>query len=260
VHLLPFVPTLAGRLPALIQRAAEAGLAPFAQLAAHFGKAIADTIDWGQQLSVLCIEDLPLIMSAEIERETAGSFVGPRIITDAHCRDWPRGRLPRDWRAPVTAAIPTLLVSGALDPATPPEFAEAVARGLRATRSVVVPRGSHMGHGACIELLAGQVIESRIVEGLDTACLGSVARPPFARRTHVARIERTQPIILSADETADVGEDDPTPVREDSKAYDNKFTDRIDSVTIDVKEMGPGMRARAAQAGAESAKKGALTN
>ena len=33
------------------------------------------------------------------------------------------------------------------------------------------------------------------------------------------RIERTQPGIFSADETADVGEDDATPVTEDYKAY-----------------------------------------
>jgi hypothetical protein len=31
-------------------------------------------------------------------------------------------------------------------------------------------------------------------------------------------------MIFSADETADVGEDDATPVTEEYKAYDNKFT------------------------------------
>ena len=74
------------------------------------------------------------------------------------------------------------------------------------------------------------------------------------------RIEHTQPMIFSADETADVGEDDATPVTEDYTAYDNRFTDRIPKVTVDVKEMGAGARAAAAQAGAEAAKKAALTN
>ena len=35
------------------------------------------------------------------------------------------------------------------------------------------------------------------------------------------RIERTQPMIFSADETADVGVDDATPVTEDYKEGDN---------------------------------------
>ena len=79
----------------------------------------------------------------------------------------------------------------------------------------------------------------------------------YVNDTKVAegRIERTQPMIFSADETADVGEDDATPVTEDYKAYDNKFTGKILKVTVDVKEMGAGVKAEAAAAGAEAAKK-----
>jgi arylsulfatase len=69
------------------------------------------------------------------------------------------------------------------------------------------------------------------------------------------RIERTEAMVFSADETADVGEDDATTVTEDYKAYDNKFTGKILKVTIDVKEMGAGVKAEAAKASAEAAKK-----
>ena len=74
------------------------------------------------------------------------------------------------------------------------------------------------------------------------------------------RIERTQPMIFSADETADVGEDDATPVTEEYKAYDNKFTGKILKVKVDVKEMGAGMKAEAAKAGAEAAHKKAMSD
>jgi arylsulfatase len=74
------------------------------------------------------------------------------------------------------------------------------------------------------------------------------------------RIERTQPMIFSADETADVGEDDATPVTEDYKAYDNKFTGKIHKVTVEVGEMGAATRVEAARSGAEAAKKAALVN
>ena len=47
---------------------------------------------------------------------------------------------------------------------------------------------------------------------------------------------------------------------EDYKAYDNKFTGKILKVTVEVGEMGAGTRAAAAQAGAEAAKKAALSN
>lgn len=51
------------------------------------------------------------------------------------------------------------------------------------------------------------------------------------------RIEHTQCCFFSADEGADVGMDDATPVTEDYKEHDNKFTGKINSVTIDLKEM-----------------------
>jgi arylsulfatase len=52
------------------------------------------------------------------------------------------------------------------------------------------------------------------------------------------RIERTQPAIFSADETAAVGVDDATPVTNDYKERDNAFTGKILKVTINVKEIG----------------------
>ena len=51
------------------------------------------------------------------------------------------------------------------------------------------------------------------------------------------RIEHTQCCFFSADEGADVGTDDGTPVTEDYKEGDNKFTGTIQKVTIDLKEM-----------------------
>ena len=51
------------------------------------------------------------------------------------------------------------------------------------------------------------------------------------------RIEHTQCCVYSADEGADVGVDEGTPVTEDYKERDNKFTGRIHSVTIELKEL-----------------------
>jgi arylsulfatase len=65
-------------------------------------------------------------------------------------------------------------------------------------------------------------------------------------------------MIFSADETADMGEDDATPVTEDYRAYDDKFTGRVLKVTVDVKPAEAGERAEAAQAGAQAAKAAAL--
>jgi hypothetical protein len=50
------------------------------------------------------------------------------------------------------------------------------------------------------------------------------------------RIDQTNGFVFSADETADVGQDDATPVTEDYKEGDNKFTGKIQKVVIDLKK------------------------
>jgi len=74
------------------------------------------------------------------------------------------------------------------------------------------------------------------------------------------RIERTQPMIFSADETAGVGIDDATPVTSDYKERDNAFTGKILKVTIDVKPIGAAVKADADAAKQETVTKKALSD
>jgi arylsulfatase A-like enzyme len=69
------------------------------------------------------------------------------------------------------------------------------------------------------------------------------------------RIERTQAMVFSSDDAADVGVDEGTPVTEEYTSAGSRFTGSIFKVKVDVKEMGAGVRAQAATAGAEAAKK-----
>ncbi len=74
------------------------------------------------------------------------------------------------------------------------------------------------------------------------------------------RIERTQPTIFSADETANVGVDDATPVTSDYKERDNAFTGKIHKVTVDVKPIGEAVKAEADAAKRDATLKKALSN
>jgi arylsulfatase len=73
------------------------------------------------------------------------------------------------------------------------------------------------------------------------------------------RIDQTQCCIFSADEGADVGEDEGTPV---TNAYQSpfKFTGKIDKVTIDLKETTPAVAGEAAKSRSEAALKKALSD
>lgn len=69
------------------------------------------------------------------------------------------------------------------------------------------------------------------------------------------RIEHTQCCIFSADEGADVGTDDGTSVTEDYKEGENKFTGKIHSITIELKEMKTAGDNQVKQAAHEAAKR-----
>ena len=81
------------------------------------------------------------------------------------------------------------------------------------------------------------------------------------RKVAEGRIERTQPMIFSADEGADVGEDGETPVVEDyGIPAPYKFTGKIAKVTVDLKEMKAADKAEEEKARDAAAHKKALSD
>jgi hypothetical protein len=74
------------------------------------------------------------------------------------------------------------------------------------------------------------------------------------------RIEHTQPMMFSADETAGVGQDDATPVSTDYKERDNAFTGKILKVTVDVKPIGAAVKTELDSEGAKEALMKALSD
>jgi len=80
----------------------------------------------------------------------------------AVCAIWPRGTVPSDAHASLTARVPTLLISRGFDPVKPPAFADRVAQALPGARTILSP---HTAHGACarpvaLHVLAGGTLET----------------------------------------------------------------------------------------------------
>ena len=74
------------------------------------------------------------------------------------------------------------------------------------------------------------------------------------------RIERTQPFVFSADETAGVGIDEATTVTNDYKQYDNAFTGKILKVVLDVKPTAEATKAAEAKSLQEARQRMALAD
>ena len=181
LHLMLIVGPLAVQVPRLVHLAHEGDWRPFAELAAAFGRAITEQIDFGMQLSVVCAEDAPFLTPERVEAETAGTLLGRQRVDQVlgYCREWPARPLPADFTAPVRVRVPTLIVAGEVDPVTPVALATAVARELPAARLVVLPGASHVDGADCVQRLAASLVTAGDLAALDESCVAAVRRPPF---------------------------------------------------------------------------------
>jgi len=135
----------------------------------------------GLLYAVLCAEDAPFFDGTKVEAEAKGTWFGADVGLQALsvCQDWPRATLPAGYREPVVSDVPTLLLSGELDPVTPPSWAEDARRTLSRSLHVVVPGVGHNTLGAdCALSLMQQLVASGAVEGLKPACGANLTRPP----------------------------------------------------------------------------------
>ena len=142
----------------------------------------AGTMSIGMQLSVLCSEDASRVAEADVARETAGSVFGAYLLRGQRkaCEFWPKGDVPPDFYEPVASNVPALILSGDIDPVTPPSWGEAVAKYLPNARHVTVPA---TGHGVIATPCGARLVEAFLDRGsaqdLDASCVETVRRPPF---------------------------------------------------------------------------------
>jgi hypothetical protein len=136
----------------------------------------------GMQLSVLCSEDSSRVSPEELAKETSASVFGSHLIgsqLDA-CAMWPKGTVDAAYYHPVVSDVPVLVLSGEVDPVTPPAWGTSVVKHLSHGTHIIVPS---TGHGVvttpCGNHLVTDFIEHASAEGLDTDCVASVRRPPF---------------------------------------------------------------------------------
>ena len=176
-----YSPTLASLVPWTIARAAEGDLAPYlAQIAPLVDSG--EVLDLGMFLSVLCAEDVSQIADGDAERLAADGVLGRLLIevTTGACTVWPAADLPAGYFEPVRSDTPALLLSGGLDPVTPPRWGEEVLAGLSDARHLVAPGA---GHGViargCADELVAEFIETGSHADLDAGCLERIRRPPF---------------------------------------------------------------------------------
>ena len=180
VQMLAYSPEMMSILPLLIKQAEAGDYQPLGALSASMTSSNSSGIEPGLYMSVICAEDVPRWKPNE---KATQSLLGRDFQAEyaAACEVWPAGTAQANFVDTPTSQVPTLLLSGELDPVTPPSYAAEIGKFYPNSRSLVLKGG---GHGAlmrgCASRLAGQFIERADAKSLDTKCLDSLSFiPPF---------------------------------------------------------------------------------
>lgn len=176
-------PNVAAMLPLVVSEAASGNLRPVSTLFLLTVSSVQEMIALGMHNSVVCSEDVPRFDAVSIDRTAvAASYLGtgfldalPRI-----CAEWPRGLVDPDFAQPLVSDVPTLLLSGSLDPVTPPADANRVAQDLKNSRHLIFSGAGHGQTGiACMDRVLSDFYTNVDPKGLDTKCLDRRIQPPF---------------------------------------------------------------------------------
>ncbi len=176
-----YQPLAASLIPALVDRAEHDDFQGVLALTSLFDSGDPN-MSIGMQLSVICAEDFPRLTLEEAEKQAQGSMFWPHVMSTqrAGCEFWPRGTVQPSFYEPVQSSIPTLIMSGEIDPVTPPVWGEEIARTLSNSKHVVMPGTGHTAGGTgCGRRLIEAFIDAGTHANLDTSCVQKVTRPPY---------------------------------------------------------------------------------
>jgi pimeloyl-ACP methyl ester carboxylesterase len=174
---LTYVPQLGALMPEVINRMDAGDFGPLYATASLTASSLAEQVNSALHYSVTCAEDVPRVTAADL---AALASVRSRELARALlsvCDVWPRGDAPADAATPVVSDVPALLISGGLDPVTPPPYGAEVARALSHSRHIVA-----LGYGhivtphACAPRLVAAFIDDPSFASLPSACVDHFER------------------------------------------------------------------------------------
>jgi hypothetical protein len=136
----------------------------------------------GMHFSVVCAEDVPrLPQAADLPGPDFGNSFAR--LYQRVCAQWPQGAVAESFYTVPKAEAATLVLSGGIDPVTPPRHGERTAQALGdLARHVVVPNA---GHGVislgCMRDVLFRFIDAETdadALAVDASCATSIPRPP----------------------------------------------------------------------------------
>jgi pimeloyl-ACP methyl ester carboxylesterase len=161
----------------------EGNFTPLASQFRVFAQSLEAAFAYGMHNSVACSEDTPLIDAEKLDVAALdATHMGAEQVQQLveGCRDWPRGVVDADLHAPLKSNAAALLLSGADDPVTPPEYAALAQRAFADSKHVIIAGHGHGQYCApCVDRIMASFVNAGSARDLDASCTQKLKPMPF---------------------------------------------------------------------------------
>lgn len=184
-----YAPALASALPHALTRAAAGKYDALVTLALALGGTGPDDFAELMHFAVICAEDMSRVDARTRATALATRFGAAAIgLYERACRQVPVRPVPEGFYGAPVGDVPVLILSGGVDPVTPPRHGNEAARTLPRALHLIAP---HLGHGITAQgcapdlvarfvrqaAAAGRAPFAGIEDGKDAACLARLPAP-----------------------------------------------------------------------------------
>ena len=132
--------------------------------------------------NIVCNEDFPRITDAQWAEDAKNPLDGElsQLAFTAVCQLWPKYQVSEAFFQPVTADIPTLILSGNMDPVTPPSNGDHSDKTLPNSRHIVDMNSAHIVNTTkCSSKMIREFFDNIDPQAVDASCLEDSPKPSF---------------------------------------------------------------------------------
>ncbi|MCL1078499.1 alpha/beta hydrolase [Parashewanella spongiae] len=157
----------------------------------------------GMHASVVCGEDLPRITD-KIRTQMQATYTGKTMLKgiEETCEIWKMPTVEHSFSEPISSDIPTLLLSGELDPATPPAWGDLATAKLANSLHLVAPYATHnVAAQSCANQLIADLVTSGTVKDIDGSCLDKDVSRSFYLNASSVEVLPSESAVPSKNQT-----------------------------------------------------------
>ena len=179
IRTILYSPVTTRMLPLAIEKMLDNDFRPLSGIMSAGGDA---GMTLGATLTILCAEEYSRFTENDMAERAkdgfeAGTFA--RLMYES-CQLWPKAPLPEIYTQTLEQQMPTLILSGSLDPVTPPYWGEEMKVHFPNSLHLVAPNTGHnVAPVGCADELITEFVKTAKFDGIDATCLDDIKRPTF---------------------------------------------------------------------------------